>query len=200
VGAHDLIPRKLLLRGGNQRVITLERGWAFGLDDDQFFLYDNLDDSKRVRFQLAGLAANTERTYTLPNADGTLVVGGYSTQVEALTFILNGFGAPLATGVAGDLPVPFAATITEVWAMADTVGSLVVDIWKDVFPTNYPPVVGDSITGGNPVTISTSNASKNTTLVNWTTALAAGTSLRFNVQSCSTITRCTIALIVQRVI
>ena len=43
----------------------------------------------------------------------------------------------LSTGVAGDIEVPFACTLNQVTLLADTTGSIVVDIWKDTY-ANYP--------------------------------------------------------------
>ena len=77
--------------------------------------------------------------------------------------------------------------------LADQSGSIVVDIWKDTY-ANYPPVDGDSITASAVPTISTATKSQNTTLTGWTTAIAAGDTLRFNVDSATTVTRVTVSL------
>ncbi len=120
-----------------------------------------------------------------------------NTQTDALVFILNGNGSPLATGVAGDLDIPYACTITSVRALADQVGSLVVAVWRDTY-ANYPPTGGDVISASAPITISSDDQSQDLTLTGWSTALAAGDTLRFSVTSCSTITRCTLSLRVSR--
>jgi hypothetical protein len=92
------------------------------------------------------------------------------------------------------LQVPFACTINSVTALADASGAIVVDIWKDTY-ANYPPTDADSITASAPVTISgPAIKSQDTTLTGWTTSIAAGDCLRFNVDSVSTITRVTIIL------
>jgi hypothetical protein len=123
----------------------------------------------------------------------------FGTTVDAVTFIINGSGSPISTGVAGDLYVPYTSTITAATALADQVGSIVVDVWADTF-ANYPPTDVDSITAAAPITISTNDATTDTTLTGWTTSLLAGSTLRFNVDSCSTITRCTITLSLSRTI
>lgn len=45
-------------------------------DDSQFTLYDNLDTTKRIQFQVSGVTTATTRTLTAPNAD--TVLGGLS--------------------------------------------------------------------------------------------------------------------------
>ncbi|GAI37997.1 unnamed protein product [marine sediment metagenome] len=76
---------------------------------------------------------------------------------------------------------------------ADQTGSIVVDIWKDTY-ANFPPTDADSITASAPPTISTAQKSQDSTLAGWTTSIAAGDILAFNVDSCTTITRVTISL------
>ena len=81
--------------------------------------------------------------------------------------------------------------------VADVSGSVVVDIWSDSF-ANYPPAVGDTITGSAKPTISSSNKASSTTLTGWTTALPAGHYLEVNVDSVTTITNVTLTLTVTR--
>ncbi len=119
--------------------------------------------------------------------------GSLTPPVSSLTAVIDGGGLAITTGVKGYLEVPFACTISEATALADQVGSIVVDVWKDTY-ANYPPVDADSITAAAPITISSAIKSKNTTLVGWTTSVAAGDILGFNVDSASTVTRVTISL------
>ena len=95
------------------------------------------------------------------------------------------------------LPVDYACTITGWELLANTSGSVVIDIWKDTY-ANYPPVVGDSITGSAKPTISSAEKAASTTLTGWTTALAAGDKIEVNVDSVTTITKVTLQLTVTR--
>lgn len=45
--------------------------------DNRFTITDDLDTSKAVNFQLSSVAANTTRTLTVPNADGTIAIQSY---------------------------------------------------------------------------------------------------------------------------
>lgn len=115
----------------------------------------------------------------------------------SISFIINGGGSVIATGIKGDLEIPFACTINRVTMMADVSGSIVIDVWKDSY-ANFPPTDADSITASAPPTISSALKSQDSTLTGWTKAIAAGSILRFNVDSCSTIKVCTLALYVTK--
>ncbi len=116
-----------------------------------------------------------------------------SINTGSITFVINGGGSVISTGVAGDIEVPFACTLNQVTLLADTTGSIVVDIWKDTY-ANYPPTSLDSITASAKPTISSSNKSQDSTLTGWITSVTAGDTLRFNVDSVTTLTRVTVSL------
>lgn len=154
------------------------------------------------------LTADRTLTLTTGDADRTLTLSGNLTVTDAttvsanqgiatITFVIDGGGDTITTGIKGYLEIPFACTITAARALADQSGSIVVDIWKDTY-ANYPPADADSITASAPVTISSATKSENTTLTGWTTSISAGDILGFNVDSITTCERVTIALTVTR--
>lgn len=123
-----------------------------------------------------------------------VVTGLDGISTAAVGYTINGGGSAITTGVIGvGLTIPFAATINSVTLQADQTGSIVIDIWKDSY-ANFPPTVTDSICASAKPTISASNKSLDTTLTGWTTAIAAGDILYFNVDSCSTITNVVLTL------
>lgn len=136
----------------------------------------------------AGYAASSH-THTISNITDL----SSAVEVATLTFIIDGGGSAITTGQKGHLEVPFACTINQVTMMADQSGSIVVDIWKDTY-ANYPPTDADSITASAVPTISAALKSQDATLTGWTTSVAAGDILAFNVDSASTVTRVTISL------
>jgi hypothetical protein len=77
--------------------------------------------------------------------------------------------------------------------LADQSGSIVVDIWKDSY-ANFPPTDADSITASAVPTLSTADKSQDATLTGWTTSVSAGDTLRFNVDSATTVTRVSVLL------
>lgn len=117
--------------------------------------------------------------------------------MAAIEYAFDGGGAVLTTGIKGDIRIPFACTINSVTLLADQAGSIVVDIWKDTF-ANYPPTVADTITAAAKPTLTAAAKSEDTTLTGWTTAVAAGDTLRFNIDSITTCTRVTLILKVTR--
>ena len=108
-----------------------------------------------------------------------------SLPTNSIEFIINGGGAAPITGIWGDLEIPFGCTITAARIVADASGSAVVDIWKDTY-ANFPPVDADSITASAPPTLSGAIKAQDTTLTGWTTSIAAGDWLRFNLDSVTT--------------
>lgn len=157
-------------------------------------------------------ALGTPASGTLTNCTGLPIstgVSGLGTGVATMlasatgatvciTFIIDGGGSTITTGIKGDLEIPFACTITRATMLADQSGSIVVDIWKDTY-ANYPPTDADSITASAPPTISSTTKSQNSTLTGWTTSISAGDTLRFNVDSITTITRVALSLRVTKV-
>lgn len=117
----------------------------------------------------------------------------HSRLYDAIEFLIDGGGSAISTGVKGDIEIPDDFEIERVTLLADQSGSIQIDIWQDTY-ANYPPTDADSITGSNTPAISSSTKSQDSSLTGWTTGLTAGSILRFNVDSCTTITRCTISL------
>lgn len=117
--------------------------------------------------------------------------------LAALMFLIDGGGSEIATGIAGDVRIPFACTIEGVTLLADQAGDIVIDIWKDTL-ANFPPTDADSITASAPPTISSDDNAEDTTLTGWTTSISAGDVLRFNVDSVTDVERVTLVLSLQR--
>lgn len=147
----------------------------------------NAADSAYVNVRAAA-GTTTDDVVTLGQLDNF--------QAQTIAFVIDGGGAEIADGVAGDLQIGFACTITGWTLLADQSGSIVVDIWKDTY-ANYPPTAADSITSAAKPTITA--ATKGTgSPTGWITSISAGDTLRFNVDSCNVIQRCTVVLTVQR--
>jgi hypothetical protein len=145
----------------------------------------NLIEGTNVTLTIADDAGNEEVDVTVNATNPTRAVG--------VTF--DGGGSALSVNSKADIRVPYSATISSVTMLADQVGSAVVDIWKDTY-ANFPPTVADSITAAAKPTIAADDQSVDSTLTGWTTAITANDCLRFNVDSCSTITRLTLILAV----
>lgn len=135
---------------------------------------------------VAGQYYDGTGNFSIPAGGGIYKVG----------ITIDGGGVAITTGVKGYTSIPRAGTIVRARMMADQSGSAVVDVWKDTF-ANYPPDNADSITAAAPPTIAAATNSEDTTLTGWTTAVAVGDVLAFNVDSAATITRLTLELWIQ---
>ena len=111
----------------------------------------------------------------------------------ALVFVIDGGGSAIATGVKGYIEVPFAMTITGWTLVAKESGSIVIDVWKDTY-ANFPPTVADTIAGTEKPTLSSAQKNQDTSLSTWTTAVAAGDVLGFDVSSATTVTQVTLTI------
>lgn len=134
---------------------------------------------------------------TLSFSSGTATLTHSGTAAVGYMIVGEAGTAVIGTGIAGWVEVPFPCTIVAARGLADATGSAVVDIWKDTY-ANYPPTDADSITAAAPVTLAGTANSQDTTLTGWTTSVAAGDILYFNVDSASTIKKLLVSLTVTR--
>lgn len=138
-------------------------------------------------------AVRTGTCLEMGGAGSKVISVSASCRTMAITFIIDGGGSAITAGVKGDLQIPFDCTITAARLFLDQSGSIVVDIWKDTY-ANYPPTVADTITASAKPTVTTATKSEDATLTGWTTTIATGNTLRFNVDSITTATRATLTL------
>lgn len=110
---------------------------------------------------------------------------------------IDGGGSAVTTGVKGYVEMPYAGTITSWTILADQSGSAVIDLWKTVY-AGLPAEVGDSITASAKPTLSSSIKGQSSTLTGWTTAVAAGDIIAFNVVSASASTRITLSVTITK--
>lgn len=174
---------------------TLDNTNTITVLDSRLTIQDNGDNTKQALFEASGITTGTTRTYTLPNANGTLALTTDidNAKIVTLTYIFDGGGSTLTTGIKGDLEVPFACTINRATLLSDQSGSIVIDIWKDTY-ANYPPTVADTITASAKPTISATTKAQDATLTGWTTSITAGDTLRFNIDSVTSCQRVTLSL------
>jgi hypothetical protein len=140
-----------------------------------------------------GSNLTADRTLSLVTGDADATLDVANIRTASITFIIDDGGSVIATGIKGDLEIPFACTIQAVTLLADQTGSIVIDIWKDTYAA-YPPTVADTITASAKPTLSSALKSQDTSLTGWTTSISAGQILRFNVSSASAVTRVTLSL------
>jgi len=115
-----------------------------------------------------------------------------------LGITIDGAGANITTGVKGYVRVPYNCTITSVQMVANDIGGVTVEIWKDSYAA-FPPTSADAIYGSAAPNI-TEDRKSTPSLSGWATALSEGQYLAFNVPTASTgsLTRVTLTLAVTR--
>lgn len=110
-------------------------------------------------------------------------------------YIIDGGGSVPVTGLHGTLHFGTACTITGWSVIADQSGSAVIDVLHSTygaFPTN------NSIAGGDYPTLVSEQKNENLSVSVWTTAIASGDVLQFNLVSISTCTRLCITIFVEQ--
>lgn len=150
------------------------------------------DESGSAALYFQGGDLGTPSAGVLTNATG-LPPSGISGLVGGFGATISGGGSAITTGFKGYIVVPYAMTITSWTLLGDQSGSIVIDVWKDTY-ANAPPLVADSITASAKPTISAATKAQSSTLTGWTTSVAAGDVIGFNVDSITTLTQVTILL------
>jgi hypothetical protein len=156
-------------------------------------------DTSSINLTVTGQQISADAIFG--SAAGTICQGNDArlTQKGQLGITIDGAGANISAGVKGFLRVPYNCAITKAEMVANDVGDVTVEVWKDTYAA-FPPTSADSIYGGTPPTITANNKSTDATLSGWTTSLTEGQYLAFNVPSASTgsLTRVTLVLVVNR--
>lgn len=136
---------------------------------------------------------------TSVDTSGLILAAGLASDADddAIEFVINGGGTAITTGQHGHIEIPWDCTINSATIVADQSGSIVVDIWVDIF-ANFPPTDADSITASAPPTLSTAQSDQDDTLTGWTTSLTKGQWIAYNVDSATTVERVTISLKVDK--
>jgi hypothetical protein len=187
------------------RVTAFGAGHGFYLDDIKF-QGGGIGQTVSGITQAEGDARYLQRANNLSDvtspATARANLGITGSGLAEIVIEIDGNGAVITTGIKGFLPIPFACTILE-WTLlstdaAATAGSIIMDIWKDIF-ANYPPTVADTITAAAKPTLSAANKAQSSTLTGWNPNIAANDVLGWKVDTVSTLTKATLILKVQMV-
>ncbi len=106
--------------------------------------------------------------------------GSEVTIVSGFGITVDGAGEPVTTGLKGYVQLPFDLEV-EAWSLVSKeAGDIQFDIWA---VAAAKPVDADSITGGNEPALSASDLAEAGSVSGWTTTLAAGDWIGFNIDS-----------------
>ena len=163
---------------------------------------DKIADSAVDSFKLATSAVTTDKIADSAVTAGKIADSAVSpAKLDAaaddvgLTYVIDGYGSAITTGLKGFIVAPFSGTISRVDLVADVSGSIVVDLWKMYASI---PTVSDTITASDKPTLSSSQYVSNTSISGWTTAVSTGDVIGFNVDSASTVTKVSICIFLDR--
>jgi len=107
----------------------------------------------------------------------------------------DGGGIVVTVNSNATVQINFDGTISSVTMLSDQVGNAVVDVQKATY-ASYPTF--SSITAAAKPTLTASNKSFDNVLTGWTTTFSTGDIFKFNVNSCSSITKLLCSLNITR--
>jgi hypothetical protein len=139
-----------------------------------------------------GPTGQTGAASTVPGPTGA--TGAVST---SFGIVIDGGGLVLSTGMKGFVSMPYDATITGWDIFADQTGSVQIDVWKTSY-AGFPPSVANTIAGSQKPLLSSAQKNTSSGVGTWTTAIAAGDVIAFNVDSASVVTKVTVVIKVSR--
>jgi hypothetical protein len=115
---------------------------------------------------------------------------GVVTPKRCVGVVFDGGGSVPAAGSVAYVVCPFGGTADQWHIVADQSGSAVVDVWL----ATGIPTAPDSIAGTEKPTLSAAQIASDTSLTTWTTAISAGKTFGFRLDSVTTCTRITVTV------
>jgi len=117
----------------------------------------------------------------LPGTGG----GGGAGLTAPVTIAWDGQGGFITTGLTRYFVVPYSCTISGWSIVAEGTGpTCTIDVWK-VASGTVLPTVANTITASATPSLSSGNAVRSSVLTAWTTSIAAGDILAFNIDAVS---------------
>lgn len=147
----------------------------------------------------AGVPTGGTAGQVIRKDSGTDYDTSWVTVTAGAEIIIDGGGAEIVPGMAGWVEVPFACTIVAARGLADQTGDIEVAVGKETY-ANHDPVSPTVISASAPIEITSGIKTEDTTLTGWTTSVAAGDIIYFEVISVTDIEKCTVSLTVNRII
>jgi hypothetical protein len=163
--------------------LTFRAGDAGGVNK---FIYQDSTGAELFNFDSNGTFNAGSETVTIAAMSGA--------KNGQIAWTIDGAGSVLTTeNKNAFVMMPYTGTIIAAYLLADQVGDVVVDIWKDTY-ANFPPTVADTITSAAKPTLSTAQKYKDTTLTGWTKTFNTEDIYEINIDSVATITKLVILL------
>lgn len=140
----------------------------------------------RATLSASSLTAN--RSLSLPDVGGVLVVNSNGVIDRTVGIVIDGGGSVITTGTKGYLVVGFSGTITGWDIVADQSGTIVIDVWKTT--AGSVPTVANKISSSAGPNLSAAQVGSAASVPTWTsTSVVKGETFGFSVASVATLTR-----------
>lgn len=142
----------------------------------------------QVSITIAGaMTATDERVFVMSPLSGA----------DNLNLIIGDGINGITTGIKAWVRIPEKMELLGWYLVADAAGSIVIDIWKEVY-ASLPATDADTITAGAEPSLVGALTNYSTAMPGWTTTLEAGDWLYFNVDSAVTVKQVTLSLMMRR--
>lgn len=168
--------------------------------DNRISLEESIDDSiedsleaKISQEESESDAADDSLELLIDSIETTIGPTGSGISKKTFGITIDGAGSDITTGVKSDIVIPYNMTIIGWTVISQQTGDIVIDVWKSDY-LNFPPTSPNSISGSEKPSLSDSTKNQNFSLSTWTTSVSAGDIIRFNVESCHSITNVTLVI------
>lgn len=183
---------KYLLHQYRAQFITASTGGG-AVDSVNGFTGVVILDKTHIGLSEVDNTSDLDKPVSTATQDALDVIEAVAKTPRSFGITIDGAGNPITTGFKGFVTLPFNGVITRWDLVGDVAGDIVLDIWKDTY-ANFPPVVGDSITGTEKPTLAGVQKNQDTVLSTWSTAVAQGDIVGFNVDSVAVLTKVTLVI------
>lgn len=120
-------------------------------------------------------------------AGATGATGPSGSNFRGIGFSIDGGATTITTGAKGWITIGYTCAVYDMTLLAGPTGSIVLDLWKAAY-ASYPPTVANSMVASAKPTISSGIKAFDNTLTGWSLIFNKGDVLKWNVDSCSSIT------------
>lgn len=164
---------------------------AFAREDDEGLEHDVVHD--RVNAAINAVQAEIG-VGSIPSG-GTLRarIGAIEAEKRITALFARVGGGVIDVGAQCVSRVDFDGEILGYTLLADAVGSIEIDVQRDIY-ASYPPTNSDSITAGAKPTLAGAIKAESSILTGWSKSFSAGDVFRFVVDSCAGIASATLIL------
>jgi hypothetical protein len=117
----------------------------------------------------------------------------FTPEIKTICFTIDAGATLITAGLKGYIIIPKGFTLTGWNISSPDVGSTEIDIWKCDY-NSAPPVIGDSITNMNYITLISNKFNKDDTIIGWEKIINNNDVVAFNIISINNLYKLTVVL------